>query len=447
MRMTLADKPRVYPRAGWRAAIGALCLAAASAAQHAQAQTFDALQLVPNPAAEAPEPALGLALEVAHEQYVRRLGAAAAPASQRLDFDLHHDWTPAAGWTLTWSDRLEYRRDRQGDETANALRELALSRAVGDGFIDLGRVQWRNGVATGFNPTDYLKRGAAIAQTTKNPQTLRENRLGTVMLRAQTFAAWGSVQAAVMPDLADHASTSATAPAWDRTNAQRAALLRFAPRLDERTSLDLLAYARAGAQPQTGLNLTHLLGDAWVTYLEWSGGSSSALAGPGAAALPAGWHNTLAAGATWTTPAGVVLTLERQYAGDALTPARWRAWQGALTAAPGGPSGGGAGAQLGAQLGAMRSARAADQLPLTRDAWFMRAAWDDAFAVRDLDLAAIARIDAIDHSRLWQTEAHWHLNDRHSLWFLLGGYDGALRSEFGSMALRMFAQVAWTAHF
>ena len=432
--------PRMHERTRVRMVFASWWLAAASVAPHAQAQTLDALQLTPGPQAEAPAEALGLAVELARDQYQHRQPGADAPADEQLAVDLHHDWKPAAGWTLIWSDRLETVHDLTGVETRNALRELALSRVVGDGFVDAGRVQWRNGVASGFNPTDYLKRGAAIAQTTQNPQTLRENRLGTVMLRAQTFADWGSIQAGVMPDLAERASSSATAPAWDRTNAHRAALLRVAPRFDERTSVDLLAYARAGTSPQTGLNLTHLLGDAWVTYLEWSGGSGGALAGPGEAALSAHWHNTLAAGATWTTPAGVVLTLERQYAGDALTPARWRAWQAALVA-------GSSAASLAAQLGAMRSARAADQMPLTRDAWFMHAAWDDAFAVRDFDLAAIARLNATDRSRLWQLEAYWHLNDRNSLSLLLGGYDGAPYSEFGSMATRRFAQVAWTAHF
>ncbi len=401
----------------------------------ARAQGADPFALVPQADASDSGEAIGLQLAFARDQFDRRAGA--APASQhRIDADLRHEWTPAPGWKLGLSDRLEQIRSGAVDQTRNALRELYASRALGSaGFVDLGRIHWRNGVASGYNPSDFLKRGAAIAQTTQNPQTLRENRLGTVMLRAQAIAAGGSMQMALIPDLADRTSTAATAPAWDRTNGARAALVKLAPTLDERTSLDVLAYARADEHPQLGLNLTHLQGDAWVLHAEWAGRRKRALAGPGEAAPPVRWTNAIAAGATWTTPLGVVLTVELHYASDALTPARWRAWQAAMTT------------PLAAQLGALRSARAADQEPLTRDAWFARAAWDDAFGVRDVDLAALTRINATDHSRVWQTEAHWHLNDRHSASLVVGGYAGAANSEYGSLATRAYAQIAWAMYF
>lgn len=424
-------------RARIAAGLAGACLAAT-----AGAQAVDPLALVPQAQddAAAPEP-WGVRLELARDQFDRHAAAADGAAwVDRLVLDARHVWALNADWKFGWSDRVEQVHAPGGDTTRNALREVYASRAFGSaGFVDAGRIQWRNGVAYGYNPTDFLKRGALVAQTTQNPQALRENRLGTVMLRGQMLSALGSVQAALIPDLGSGPSTSATAPAWDRTNGARAVLVKVAPALGERTSVDVLGHARAGQRPRLGVNLTHLAGDAWVAHAEWAGGSAMPLTGPDEAPPAARWTQSLVAGLSWTTPSGLVLTLERFHAGDALTPARWRAWQDALVTPRA--------AYLGPQLGALSSARAADQEPLTRDAWFARAAWDDAFGVRHVDLAAFARINANDRSRLWQAEVRWHLSDRHSLAAMLGGYAGDARSEYGSLTLRRYAQITGSLHF
>lgn len=413
-------------------------LSAVISAAHAQAS--DPLALVPQEQGETPA-ATGLRFELARDQFDRRqlagARAATSPAWQnRAVLDFRREWSPDANWKLGFSDRVEQVFAPTGDETRNALREIYASRALGaGGFVDAGRINWRNGVATGFNPTDFLKRGALIARTTQSPQALRENRLGTAMLRVQAISSLGSAQAALIPELADQRSTSATSPAWDRTNGANAALVKFAPRVDERTSVDVLAYARAGERPKLGANVTRLVGDASVLYAEWAGGDTRPLAGPFEAPRNERWTHSWVAGGTWTSPVGVVLTLEHQYAGDALTPDRWRAWQQVM------------GTPLAAQLGALRGARAGAQAPLTRNAWFARAAWDDAFGVRGIDLAAITRINATDRSRLWQTEARWHIDDRHSLAAIVGGFSGAARSEYATTSTRRYAQLAWLAYF
>ena len=426
---------------GRRTVVRAAVLTAAVACGVAQAQTTDPLTLVPQ--ADAGEPtgdAIALRAELARDQFDRRFASGSIPSWQnRVALDFRHEWS-LGGWKLGLSDRLEQVGASDGDETRNALREAYASKAIGSaGFLDAGRINWRNGVGIGFNPTDFLKRGALVAQTTQNPQALRENRLGTVMLRAQAVSMLGSAQLALIPDLADTASTSATAPAWDRTNSARAALLKFAPNTGGRTSLDVLGYARAGERPRLGMNASRLIGDAWVAHAEWVGAVARPLAGPGEAPRDERWTNALTAGVTWTTPAGIVLALERQYSGDALTPDRWSNWQAVLSSPRA--------AQFGTQYGAMRSMRASDQAPLTRDAWFARAAWDDAFGVRGIDLVAITRVNADDHSRLWQGEAHWHVSDRHSVQVIVGGYAGGPTSEYGSAAIRRYAQVGWLVYF
>jgi len=408
----------------------AACVFAAAAHAQAAEPPFDPLALQPEPAPQEEAAPLGLRLELWRQQFdLRRPGSS---FTNRGVVDFRHEWTVGA-WKLGLSDRLEVLRASGDEETRNALRELYASRAFDTHFVDAGRVNWRHGVGAGFNPTDYLKRGAVIDQATQNPQALRENRLGTVMLRGQSLSTLGSAQLALIPDLGDGRvdTQSSLSPAWDRTNGEQAALLKLAPRLGERASVDLLAYTRSHERPQFGANVTWLAGDAWLAHAEWSGGKASALPGPGEAAGAPAWHNAVAAGVTWTTPLGIVAAIEHHHSGDALSRERWAAWQQAM------------GTPQEAALGQLRGERSRAQAPLVQRAWFMRLAWDDAFGNRDLDLAAFMRVNAFDRSRLWQVDAAWHLDQRHSLRLIGGGFRGDARSEYGSAAVRAYASLSW----
>jgi hypothetical protein len=414
------------------------CLACVFAAG-VHAQSVDPLTLkpeaVPEEAAATP---LGLRVELWRQQFdVRRPSTTQPDFSNRAVLDFRHEWSVGKAWKLGLSDRLEYLRSSGADETRNALREIYASRAFGNGFVDAGRINWRNGAGAGFNPTDYLKRGAVIEQGTQNPQALRENRLGTVMLRGQALSKLGSAQLALIPDVADAppAEESKLAPAWDRTNSSRAALLKLAPQLGERVAADLLVYTRAGERAQVGTNLTWLMSDALLAHTEWSGGKAAALAGPNEAAPPAAWKNALTAGVTWTTPLGVIATVEYQYSGEALTRARWAAWQQTI------------GTPLERELGRLRNERSRAQAALVQRAWFMRLGWDDAFGNRDIDLGAFVRVNAFDRSRLWQVDAAWHLSERQSLRLIAGGFRGNLRSEFGSTTVRGYGSLNWMMFF
>ena len=418
-----------------RCACTAFMLAVASLAQPVAAQV-DPLALTPAQE-EIESPALGLRAELWRQQFdLRRSGSTQPSFLNRAGLDFRREWPVGATWKLGLSDRLEYLRAAGDDETRNALREIYASRAFGSGFADAGRINWRNGVASGFNPTDYLKRGAVIEQGSLSPAALRENRLGTVMLRGQALSAHGSVQLALIHDLArgDDRSSSTLAPAWDRTNAARAALLKLAPRLGERITFDALAYARRADKPQFGANLTWLAGAALVAYVESSGGKVVPEPGPKAVASPATWRNALAAGLTWTTRPGIVANLEVQYSGDALGRAQWAAWRQTI------------GTAQERDLGRIRSERARAQTPLVQRAYFIRLAWDDAFDNRDLDLAAFVRANAFDRSRVWQIDATWHLNPRHSVRLIEGGFSGAAGSEYGSTTLRRYRSLNWVAY-
>jgi hypothetical protein len=81
------------------------------------------------------------------------------------------------------------------------------------------------------------------------------------------------------------------------------------------------------------------------------------------------------------------------------------------------------------------------------DPWFTRLAWDNAFGLRHINLAAFARINSNDHSRLWQLDARWNVNDHHSLALICGQYAGKPGSEYGRVPTRAYGQAAWAVYF
>jgi hypothetical protein len=415
----------LYRRLSW-AALGVLCTAGAQAQEVPDPSRF---QVTP-PAPAAPA-GLGLRGSVGLDQFDRRRPEPGASATLlRGVADYRREWGFGPAGRLTLSDRAETLVDEHGDsQVRNALREAYGTLRFGPSlFADLGRLNLRSGVASGFNPTDWLREGAALPQTSQNPASLRENRLGTFMLRLQALQDWGSVHVAAIPRLAEATQESSSYGfAWGRTNSARAVHVRVAPRLSEDVSVDLLGYAREGRHPQWGMNLTAVPSDAWIAHAELAAGTRAGLRAPGPEAAPEG-QRRMAAGLSWTTSQGATLTLERHLATDALDAADWDSWRTAE----------GAGARKLAQLRARRSDA---QDPLVRDAWFARAAITGAGPDANVDLSAFARLNPHDRSYLWQVDAAWHVLPRSSLYASVGGFSGAARTEYGANATRSLLSV------
>lgn len=393
------------------------------------------------PATDRPVPSLGLKASVGVEGFDRRRptsGAVHEPQQAiRSVLDFRKEWRLGEQARLTLSDRLEWLQDDTGHATVrNALREAFVSVGWDDAwFVDLGRINVRSGVGLGFNPSDWLREGASLPQTTQNPASQRENRLGTVMLKVQTVQGWGAAHLALIPHLAARPDeVSPYGLDFGRTNADPALHVRLAPRLSERLSLDLLAYARKGRRPQWGLNSTAVLGDAWIAHLEWSTGGREGLVGP-AATRAQSLHHRVAAGLSWTTSNDAVLAIERHLATDALSRDDWAIWRLSLEGA------------TARRLGPLRAERSAAQAPLVRDAWFVRLALNGLLRDPDIDLSGFVRLNPHDHSRLWQFDGSWHASAQVSVHASVGGFAGVTRSEFGANPLRSFvalrAEVAY----
>ncbi|MDO4682357.1 MAG: hypothetical protein Q4B17_06150 [Lautropia sp.] len=381
------------------------------AAPPVTAQDLDPLALQADDTAtgQAEDP-LGLRVELS-QQWLERLPppasaphgvAGALPAQQqRLVLDFRREWQLDGTTRVGLSNHAEHLWSSARTETRNALREAYVSHQWGKGwFTDVGRINWRNGVGTGFNPTDFLRDGASIEQATQDPRALRENRLGTVMLRQQWLGETGSIQAALIPSI-PHGNDSPRAFGWRRTNARDALLLKVTPILNERTTFDALAYWRQGDAPRWGANLTYLATDAWVLHAEIACTRRSTLP---TALRPPSWRTgddqrrglDHALGATWASTSGPVWTIELQ-----------------------------------------RDAR-----QQTRAA-FVRMAWEKPFDLPNTQFAAFLRQD-LDHARRWwQMDLAWNLNDGHSLSVLLGGTAGSFPMLAHTGAARRQALLAW----
>jgi hypothetical protein len=353
--------------------------------------------------------------------------------SQRLSVDATYDRKLSPQWRVLFSDRLDlaWTGKPAYDDSANTLKEAYASwQPRADAIADMGRVNMRLGVATGYNPTDYFRAGAVRTVVSINPASLRENRLGTVMLRGQKLWSSGSFIGLYAPKLADQPNNSPFSPDFGATNNRNRWLLAGTQRLAPGFSPQVLLYGEERGSPQLGLNATTLLGKSTVAYLETSAGRSRSLLSE-ALALPddSAFRARLATGLTYTTRFKLSVTLEYQYNGAGLDRSGW-------TALRQGPPD--------AYLQYRNFAMTQQDLP-TRHNAFLYATWPD-FPIRKLDLSAMQRVDAVDHSGLSWVEAryHWNRVDLALQWQRNGGDPG---TQYGALPQEQIWQAIVTYFF
>lgn len=314
--------------------------------------------------------------------------------TQRLSLDVQTDRAISSDLRLIFANRLDLNGPGHAERAINTLKEAYLGwRLNSQTLIDAGRINIRHGVASGYNPTDYFRSGAVRSVVSIDPASLRENRQGSIMLRAQRLWDKAALSAIWSPDMHRPPSTNGLKLDLGATNRQNRLLLAFSPTLAAGLTPQLLLYRENGQPAQVGLNLTALANDRTVTYLEWSGGRRAALLArattPSAPATA--WYNQLATGLAYTTPGKLTLTAEYHWHGDALRSGDWHSLQqGAL----------GTYARYRSWL------QEAQEAP-TRQAFFAHARWQDAF-LPGLDLSLMHNLDLIDHSHRHWLEARYH---------------------------------------
>lgn len=351
----------------------------------------------------------------------------------RASLDVSHTARMGTGLRAVFSDRLDliHPRDPGADETVNSLREAYLSWQPDSGntVLEFGRINLRYGPGYGYNPTDFFRDGSLRAVTTADPFALRENRLGTVMLRGQRLWTGGSLSVAFSPKLADRPNPDGWSLDLGSTNNRDRALVALGTQFSSSISSQVLLYKEDGLSPTVGANMTALLSDAATAHLEWTRGKepdllSRALALP----TPASTRNRFVGGATYTTFGKLSITAEYQYNGFGLNQSNWAA----LGAAPA------------VQIAYLREGLRLQELA-PRQAYLIYVT-QKGLGLKDLDLTAYIRFNPGDNSRLaWlELRHHWSNFD---LTFQLQQNIGRSTSEFGILPDRRIMQVLGTYYF
>ncbi|MCE1249562.1 MAG: hypothetical protein LWW82_02390 [Comamonadaceae bacterium] len=325
----------------------------------------------------------------------RPQAAGMAQDDGRLSLDWRLEPATSGPWHVRAAGRLDM-RSRPAlvqEHTIHTLKDAVLGYTPTQNLVlEAGRIRLRQGVALGYNPTDFFRDGSIRSEVSMDPASLRENRQGSAMLHLQHHSTNGVWQLAFSPRLAmDKPAPGGWNLDWGATNHLNRALLAYAPRWGESISAQGLLHLRQGQGAQWGLNLSGLLGQATVAYLEWSGGASPTQLQQALGLVgPEQWHHRLAAGARHTRANQLTLTAELHYNGAA--PGR-RGWQ-ALRAMP-------------LPVYGQYRAWAVNALePATRHGLFLHAAWKDAVRP-DLDLNGICQFDLDDAShRCWLELRH-----------------------------------------
>ena len=423
------------PRLVWRFLLVQVALVTAPALAGAQGidnlDELDALALADAPPVAVEEVRAWQAFAEVASGPVTAPDGSVTP-NHRLSLDFQLDKAFAPGWRGVLANRLDMKWPAPtGDEhSINTLKEAYVSwQPSDDRLLDLGRVNVRNGVATGYNPTDFVRAGAVRSVVSGDPGSLKKNRLGSVMLRGQALWNGGSLTALASPKIADLPSNTAFSPDYGATNNQNRWLLALSQKLTESITPQWLLYGQDQQAAQLGLNLTALLGDATVSYLEWSGGNSrSQLSQALQTADDTQFHQRAAAGATYTTGNKLSLTLEYAYNDAALNSAQWEALQSGSPLAYGRY-------RLWTQW--------VQEIPTQRMATVF-AYWPDAM-LQHLDLSAMVRSNLADNSRMHWVEAryHWSHTDLALQWQANSGgqvtdYGAALQQRAWQLSLRQY---------
>ena len=380
-----------------------------------------ALSLAGNSSAGAPKSA-SLMVEAALTEAQQTPGGYVS--EERLSLDYRDDVVLAAGWRAVAADRLDVDW-LDGAEEINTLKQAYVSWQPLPGLLlDAGRVNARQGVALGYNPTDFFKADALRTVDSLDPDSLRDERLGTVMLRGEKLWDGGALTALYAPRLADTASDGPFSADFGATNHENRWLVALSQRLNSVFTPQWLVFGAQGRSPQAGVNVTTVLGQATVVFVEASGGRipslwAESLDLPGSEGLRA----RASTGFTYSTSNKLSLSLEYEYDGAALSRAGWNA---ARESDP-------------ENYGRYRTTVANLQELPTQHSVFAYASWQDLFT-QHLDLSAFVRLDLVDHSRLpWvEMRYHWSHLDAAMRW---QDYLGGPTSDYGASPSRQTWQV------
>ena len=313
-------------------------------------------------------------------------------------------------------------------------------------YVELGRINVRNGTALGFNPTDFFKPRTQIDQSSADPSVMRDDRLGVGMLRIKKLWEKATVSLSIAPKIESPAALSTTvhrglSPLFDQTNTANRVLLTMAYDI-KGLSPQWMVFNDAGVT-RYGFDISHPLGHSIVVYGEWAGGKQADLIsrairfGQITGSLPSQlpllptdgstrFSSDTAVGGSWAGDGHWTINAEYHLHQSGLTGNEFRRWQSLSLSDP----------QLYGELFTYIRGYASDQQePLVAREYFLRVSYTDAF-VRNLDLSAFTMVDAYDKSGYGQVSASYYLSNHWTVSLLTSQSWGGRNSDYGSLTSR-----------
>lgn len=366
--------------------------------------------------------------------------------TNHLFLDSTVDWQLSAASHFHLGDRFSLAAQsnyRDLDWAArNDLKEAYFEWSpVSSAFLQLGRINTKNGVGYAFNPTDFFKGFTSVGLFTADPSAQKSNRLGAFLIRGQDIFDGGAISVTYAPTLQAPSPLTQTLGAFNlglgRTNYQDRLLLKANYDLwDDFSPEVLIFHDRTGWHG--GMNLTRGFGTQATVYAEWAGGNlrkeadEAVLFGletepffPRALQLAARnsqrkFQNDAAVGISYETDSKVNIIIEYDYHQAGFSPDDWNTWFSS-------------GSTLldRAESWYLRKYASVDQQPMSRQQIFQRLNWDDAI-VRDLSLSEFTLIDVGDASLLLQAQMDYKLTTSLYANFIVQSNIGAHASNFGS---------------
>lgn len=260
-----------------------------------------------------------------------------------------------------------------------------------------GRTNIRNGVATGFNPTDWFKAGSQVIFESLDAADRREDRLGVVALEGIWLHAGNLLSFGYRPDLRAKPDTVASDSdivglGLDRTNNRDALFVKYAPSPDSWNNLSLtVSSLYQNNQPSLGAEVSLVMRNNLVLYSEWFAQRRQNLthealnAHNGTMRL----YHQLASGVTWSVPESIAssedisLSVEFHFNEAGLKQSQMASWRQAIK-------------QNDARALRIAALAGEKQEPLARQQLFGRFAWNDFWD--DNDLSLITTVTPMDGS-------------------------------------------------
>ena len=371
-------------------------------------------------------------------------GPAPRDWENRTSVDVADRWGLAAHLTLDLSGRVNLIESRAAVAGYDFREGYLTWEPSSRTYLEAGRINVHDGVALGFNPTDFLRARTLVDQASQDPTVRRDDRLGTLMVRAEHL--WNGAEASIAfapklyaPSRTIDATPTGMTPGLDRTNAADRFLATAGANIAGLAPQFLVYHEHS--LTQLGASLSLLVSQRVVAYAEYAGGVARSLPeravqyGKATGALPATapelpfgesgdrFRNDLAAGASWTAGAAkLTINGEFLYHDAGFDRVQWHRWFALADASPSST----------AELWYIRAYANDQQEPMSREVVFLRADRTDA-VIRNLEVTAFAFVDLSDGSSLIQVAAGYLASDSWTLAAYLSANVGGGNSEHGSL--------------